>query len=179
MWSNNGKRTMTLPTLIVRLRLFYGSYAPLFVILAFRFEPLRLRIGALVIGALGFASLARLVQRTSRRVGPSPFTITEIGDHGAQVAGYLATYLLPFLVIERPSLGDLAAYASFIGLTGLIYIRSAMTEINPTLYLLRRSIARINTAEGFSGYAILRTTVDVDDTFRAVHLDDRLLLQVG
>lgn len=104
--------------------------------------------------------------------------MSEVRDHGSQVAGYLVTYLLPFLVITDPRGADLIAYALFLGVVGLIFVRSDMAEINPTLYLLRRRVVQVTTEEGFSGFAVVRGTPEIGDTLRAIHLDQGVLVEV-
>jgi hypothetical protein len=69
---------------------------------------------------------------------PSNTTLTITGDAGAEVSGYLAAYLVPFLVVVEPAPGDLVAYAIFLVVAGLIYVRSGLMQINPTVYLMNR-----------------------------------------
>jgi hypothetical protein len=61
------------------------------------------------------------------------------------VSGYLAAYLLPFLTVPEPSATDLVTYAIFVFVAGLIYVRSGLMQINPTVYLLNRRVLRATT----------------------------------
>jgi hypothetical protein len=101
-----------------------------------------------------------------------------VGDHGSQVAGYLATYLLPLLVVPTPSLDDLVAYSLFLIVAGLVYVRSEMVEINPTLYVLGFRVLRVVSVEGFVGYAIVRSGLRAGDTLHAIHVDAGVLVEV-
>jgi hypothetical protein len=177
MVSVNAKRP-TPATTAIRARLFVSSYAPLFLLLALRFEGRTLRLVALLAGLIGVADGARLVLWQPRHVGASPYRLSEVRDHGSQVAGYLVTYLLPFLVITDPRGADLGAYALFLGIVGLIFVRSDMAEINPTLYILRRRVVQVTTEEGFSGFAVVRGAPEPGDILRAIHLDQGILVEV-
>src|ERR1700733_12494773 len=85
----------TLSDIVVEMRFFLCSYALLFAILAIRFTRpwLTCICGAIaIVGVVaGFVTI-----RSHRRVEPEAFKVQKIEDHGGEVAGYLATYLLPF-----------------------------------------------------------------------------------
>ena len=168
----------TATTTVIRVRLFFSSYAPLFLLLALRVEDDMVRLIVLLLGLVGLLDAARLVLWQPGRVGPSPYTISEVADHGSQVAGYLVAYLLPFLAIADPSASDLAAYALFLLIVAVIFVRSDMTEINPALYLLGRRVVQIKTDEGWSGFAVVRGLPEAGDTLRAAHLDQGILVEV-
>ncbi|NIZ93500.1 hypothetical protein [Kineococcus rubinsiae] len=74
--------------------------------------------------------------RQQRHSGDWPVTLTEVRGQGAAVSGYLATYLLPFLSTAPESLGAWGAYAVFFLVAMIVYIRSDLAMVNPTLYLL-------------------------------------------
>jgi len=172
------QRGVTPTTIAIRLRLFGGSYAPLLLMLALRFDGLVLRVAIAAAGVLFLADTARLVLWLPRRVQPSPFIITEVKDHGSQVAGYLASYLLPLLVVPTPTVTDLLAYALFLTVVALVYVRSEMLDINPTLYVLGLRVLEVVTAEGWAGCAIVKSGLAPGDTLHGVHVDNCLLVQV-
>lgn len=159
-------------------RLFASSFAPLFALLALRFQGdlLRSILGALA--AVCFLDTVRLAVVVPRQAGASPFRVTAVTDRGDQVAGYLATYLLPFLAVPNPSATDLAAYGLFLLVAGVVSVRSGLTHINPTLYMLGYHVVRLTTAEGFTGDAIAHTQVAVGEVFKAVHLNSGVLVEV-
>lgn len=74
------------------------------------------------IAALGFLDMAWIVFGVSRRTGADPLRLATVDDAGPEVAGYVATYLLPFLTVAEPDGRDIAAYAIFLAVTGLIYV---------------------------------------------------------
>ncbi len=139
---------------VQRSRLFLGSYAALFVLLAIRFHTGWLEIVCGLLAAIGLLDMIWIVYGVSQRTEAEPIRVAEVSDAGPEVAGYLATYLLPFLTVAEPSTRDIIAYALFLLVTGLIYVRSEMTQINPTLYLLGRRVARVTTTGGWSGFVI-------------------------
>jgi hypothetical protein len=161
-----------------RIRLFASSYAPLFALLALRFEDDWLRVTFGALAAIFFLDTIWIAVLVPRRVGASPHKIDTIADQGGQVAGYLATYLLPFLAVPTPSATDLVAYALFLAVAGVIAVRSDLTQINPTLYLLGYRLVSISTFEGFRGYAVIRSELTHGDVLRANHLGNNLLVEV-
>lgn len=121
---------------VVRVWLFFVSYAPLFLILGLRAWPdwIPLAIGA---GAwFAFTFLAWFALRMQRRQAARPVVITDVQGQGAAVSGYLATYLLPFVSTTPTGWGDWAAYATFFAVALVVYVRSDLALVNPTLYVL-------------------------------------------
>lgn len=154
-----------------RSRLFFGSYALLFLLLALRFEESWLQITCGALSIVGLTDMAWIVFGVSRRTASEPVRLAAIDDAGPAIAGYLATYLLPFLTVPQPSERDLVAYLIFLLVTGLVYVRSEMTQINPTLYVLGRRVVRISTDRGWKGYLVARSAVDVGAVVSAVPLN--------
>jgi hypothetical protein len=141
--------------LVLRSRLFVSSFAPLFVIFAIRFQDRGLQLACAGLAAFGIATLILLL-RAARRIEPDPHRIETVADRGAEVAGYVATYLLPFVTVTEPSTRDVVAYLTFVLVIGVVYVRSEMIQINPVLYLLGYRVWKITTSEGWSGYFIGR-----------------------
>lgn len=164
--------------LVTKVGLFASSYAPLFGMLALRFEETWLRVGLGLAFVVFFAYTIRIAIFVPKHVGASPHTVQAISNEGGQVAGYLATYLLPFLVVPSPSATDLLAYAAFLIIAGVVAVQSDLTHINPTLYLLGYRLIGIKTVEGFDGYAIVRSPLEVNGVLRANHLGEHILVEV-
>jgi hypothetical protein len=143
---------------------FLSSYAPLWVMLGLRFNPLGLRVGLIALGLACGGYVAFLLSRGCAE-RPSNATLTITGDAGAEVSGYLAAYLLPFLTVAEPSLTDLLAYAIFVAVAGIIYVRSGLMQINPTVFLLNRKV--------------LRATIPVQGTTKEVFVISRHDLRVA
>jgi hypothetical protein len=98
---------------VQRSRLFLGSYATLFTLLAIRFEVTWLEVACAVLAAIGYADMIWIVFGITRRTEHEPITPAAVSDAGSDVAGYLATYLLPFLTVAEPGIRDVVAYVLF------------------------------------------------------------------
>jgi hypothetical protein len=160
-----------------RSRLFFGSYALLFSLLALRFQELWLEIACAALATIGFADMAWIVFGVSRRTAAEPIRLAAVEDAGPAIAGYLATYLLPFLTTPQPTDRDLAAYLLFLFVTGLIFVRSEMTQVNPTLYVLGRRVVKITTDRGWEGYVVMRSNVGEGAVIRAVPLNSQIRVE--
>ena len=137
---------------LIRIRLFFVSYVPLWLMLAFRAAPSGhwrwdSRMAAVitfgVLAAYGFIDAIRLI-RGSKRTSPRSFIFGEVNDQGGNAAGYLATYLLPFIGLVPQAWGDWAAYALYLLVAVIVFIRTDLTFVNPTLYILGHRVVSAN-----------------------------------
>src|ERR1035441_5655495 len=99
--------------LVVELALFMSSYAPLFAILAIRFRSSVLIVACATLSVAGFAAGAAVLARF-HRVAAGTWPVRTVEDRGGEVAGYLATYLLPFVTVAEPDIRDVVGYALFL-----------------------------------------------------------------
>jgi hypothetical protein len=161
--------------LIVELALFMSSYAPLFAILAIRFRSTGLVVACSTLSAIGFAAGAAVLIRFSQ-VTSSAWTVRTVEDRGAEVAGYLATYLLPFVTVSEPGARDIVGYVLFLTVVAVIYVRSSLVQINPTLYLFGWRLYAIEVGDGWSGYLLARGPVRQGTDVAAVRMTERLFV---
>jgi hypothetical protein len=131
--------------MLVRLRLFVSSFAPLFVVAAVRFESRNLRVACAVIALLGVATLLMLLRSSTNEVSPRHATPTAIRDLGSDVAAYVASYILPFVAVEEPTALDLVGYGIVLVVLAVVFVNSDLIGVNPVLYLMRY---RVYSAEG-------------------------------
>lgn len=165
---------------------FLSSYSPLWAMFALRFDPIWLRILFVVLFVLGVLVAGFLLAR-GRSDRPSNIAITTTGDGGSEVSGYLAAYLLPFLVIPAPSVLDAAAYLTFLYVAGVIYVGSGLMQINPTVYVLRRRVLRASIpVAGVSGktlekevFVITRLDRRMGERIYAERFSDRVFIDHG
>jgi hypothetical protein len=132
-----------------RVRLFLVSYFPLWVMLALRALPPHnvfhwsSRVLAVVVFALvaiwSFVDGARLISG-ARHTGARTLYFGEVTEQGGNAAGYLATYLLPFLGIVPADIGDWLAYGVYLFVAVVVFVRSDLSLVNPTLFLMRRRV---------------------------------------
>lgn len=175
----------------LRIQLFLISYIPLALIFAIRAIPSSnddrlcswlVPAGFAVLAVLGFALAVRLLQG-GHRVSPVELKVTGIQDEGAQAAGYLATYLFPFIIFDAASWRVWVAYCVYFLVLALVTTRSNLILVNPTLYLLRRRVVRIDfdtkrgvgPADRQSAILICRQLPKVGDPVSVVRLADGYL----
>lgn len=163
---------------VLRCRLFISSYAPLFAMLALRFQSPVLVVSFSAAALIGAGTLI-LMLRAARRIHPQPHEIKAVADEGPEVAGYVATYLLPFLTVPEPSGRELLAYLLFLILVGVVYVRSEMVRINPLLYLLGYRLWEVTTGDGWKGYLISRGRPVVGTVVLASRLLNTVAFQRG
>lgn len=134
----------------MRLRLLVSSYVPLFVLLAIRFDSVVLRVACLLIALVG-ALFARSIVLAQDSEEPQPMYVAVARNEGAQVAAYLATYLLPFLTVGEPGVQDIIAYSAFLVMVGAVLIQTDFLQVNPLLALsgLHLYHARNDQWQGF------------------------------
>jgi hypothetical protein len=161
--------------LSVELSLFLCSYAPLFAILAIRFRPTWLIVACGVLAGLGLAAGAAVLVRF-RSVTAGGWVARTVEDRGGEVAGYLATYLLPFVTVAEPSVRDVIGYVVFLVIVAVIYVRSSLVQINPTLYLFGWRLYAIEIGDGWSGYLLIRAPVRRGEKLAAARMTERLFV---
>lgn len=143
-------RAYPITAFVIRARLFLSSYAPLFAIFAARAAPGTAAtnqptwpfVVALIISAVGFADAWWLIRGANRRNGIRVVP-NHVQEQGAAVAGYLPTYLLPFIGSAPSTVGAWIGYGIYILVLFVVFLSSDFALVNPTLYLLGRRIARV------------------------------------
>lgn len=159
--------------------MFLSSYAPLLLILAIRFEGFSLRIicvSLAVIGIVGLFVLMRFQHDAPEQRGRH--TLIEARQAGEGASSYLAGYLLPFVIVDRPSMTDLAAYVGFFVVAYFITTRTRIVQVNPTLFLFGYSIYSITDTNGSERYLISRTkeTITKNSTVLVSRMTNDVLL---
>jgi hypothetical protein len=163
---------------LARLGMFLSSYAPLFAILAVRFTRPELVIGCASLSLIGIAAAVWIIA-TERAKGAAAFTVANVEDKGAEVAGYIATYLLPFVTVAEPSNADVVGYLIFLAVAAVVYVQSDMLQINPIFYVLGRRVVRITTTTEWQAYLITRRRPLKNETIQATTLATGVLVRAG
>lgn len=158
-----------------RLLMFWSSYAPLFLLLAIRFDDDVLRgiCSGLFVG--GISALLSVVWKRGNRLAADPYEVATVGDEGAAVAAYLASYILPFATVSTPSGSDIAAYVVFLAMLAVVYVRTPLSQVNPLLYMVGYRVFALRTTSGFDGYIISRREPIIGDRLHAVSLTGTVL----
>lgn len=155
--------------------LFFSSYAPLFGLLAIRFEQPLLWIPCAALAALGVGALWFLLHLDARQ-SLGPHVLASAQDAGPEAASYLASYLLPFLTVATPTPRDVVAYVGFLLVAASIYLRSSVVQVNPLLYLLRYRVLSVTDDQGLRAYMITRRAVTSGSTVLATRFRDEVLI---
>jgi hypothetical protein len=153
-----------------RVRMFLISYAPLFGILAIRFDGLGLRVACLALMVLGLADFGQMSIRVPERANDYQVTITSVEDTGGEVGGYLASYLLPFVTVASPSLRDIIGYSVYLLVALVIYIRSDLIRINPTFYLFGYRVLKVEYGQTGRQYLITRWEPPLNEPISVVDI---------
>jgi hypothetical protein len=139
---------------LLRGRLLFSSYAPLNAILFARIDGgERFVFAALAI--VGLLDASRLTWLAGR-VAQAPRIFVDVRDAGAEVAGYLATYLLPFLAAPHATTSDVWAYGIYAIVVIVITLRSNLGAVNPTIYLLGWRVVTVTLQDGRERFLICR-----------------------
>jgi hypothetical protein len=140
-----------------RARVLLSSYAALNFILVARLSHWgTLRWICLGLGVLGVVDALRLTLLAKTRGGDEKVFV-EVRDSGSEIAGYLATYLLPLLAAPNPDMGEIVGYAIYGLLIIVITLRSDLAHVNPTLYALGWKIVSVRTSAGHEQFLVCRT----------------------
>ncbi len=140
-----------------RARVLLSSYAALNFILVARLGHWgALRWLCLGLGVLGVVDAFRLTLLANTRGGDEKVFI-EVRDSGPEIAGYLATYLLPLLAAPNPGTGEIVGYAIYGALIIVITLRSDLAHVNPTLYALGWKIVSVRMSNGREKFLVCRT----------------------
>ena len=153
---------------LLRARLLFSSYAPLNLILYARIDG-GVRYGFLALGITGFLDANRLTWLAGR-IAAAPRFFTAVRDSGAEVAGYLATYLLPFLAAPHLDTGDIWAYGIYAVVVIVITLRSDLAHINPAIYVLGWKVVTVTLQDGRERYLVCRRSPAPGDRTRVSEL---------
>lgn len=158
--------------------LAFSSYCPLFALLAIRVEPFWLRLTLIALAVLSLGALL-LIFRLDSKSTPVHRTIDTIKQPGAEAGGYLASYLLPFVISPDPSLPDLIAYGLFLVIAGVVTASTGAIQVNPLIYLTRRRIVRMTDANGSNELAIIRGNLVKGDAIKVTLLQGDVVVMRG
>ena len=176
-----------MPRLWVQITLFLSSYLPLFALVGIRSAGRSDSIARLCAILAGLAVIGTgLFLYGSYRRNTITVKIVEVDSRDADVAAYAATYLLPFVTVFTGAWQDVVSLGGFIAVLGVIYVRSRLIYVNPTLSLLGFHLARvIYTTPGaqdedrprWPRYVLARKqTVAASSTIRAHEVSPDLLV---
>ena len=161
--------------MLARPALFLSSYAPLFLMLALRFELQWLSwacVGLCIAGVCALVCFFK-ANRSSRIAELG--RVQSVSNAGASASAYLAGYLLPFVTVGTPTALDLVAYAIFFIVAYFVNAKTGLLQVNPLVFMMpHRSIQSI-TFDGGKVYLVVaygRVRVGDEIRLQAVGDDD-------
>jgi hypothetical protein len=122
-------------TRLLGTRLFTISYVPLWAIFAVRSSALTGRAVFTLLAVWGLVDAFRIISAGLRRSSRT-IAFDDISDKSADVSGYLATYLLPFIAGPPSDFSGWVAYAIYFLVAWTVFVPSRLGLVNPTLYVL-------------------------------------------
>jgi hypothetical protein len=174
-----------MPRLWVNTTLFLNSYLPLFALIGIRSIDRSCTIARMcaVLAGLAIGGTALFLYAAYRR-NTITVEVVEVESRDTDVAAYAATYLLPFVTVFTGKWQDVASLAGFIAVLGVIYVRSRLIYINPTLALLGFQLSRViyrspgvTTETRWPRYVLARRhVIRPNDTIKAHEVSPDLLV---
>ena len=168
--------------------LFLSSYSPAFLILAVRSidRSCTLFVISLTL-ALGGGGLFIAFVRFAKRGGPYNAVVLDVEPHDADLAAYVATYLLPFVVVFGARVQDVVALGLFLFFIGILWVNSGMLYLNPLLalrgyhvYVVRLATVGDPGATTGRGFLVSKERdLRVDSTVRVDTIATNVLLDIS
>ncbi len=156
------------------LCLLLSAFSPLFLIGAVRAQDEKLMFTLLGIGVVFTASLLLPILGAQSRAARS-FHITGAESASGEVAAYVATYILPLLLVDDRNVRDFIAYALLLTLIGLIFVRGRLLHYNPWIFVFGRRIYSVRVANKHY-YLITDTEPRAEQDINAKLFADRFML---
>ncbi len=126
-----------MPNRMFAFALFLSSYAPAFFILAVRCFG---RSEVMFWAAIALLGLALLAYATFLEViprgGKFRARVIDVDPHDGELAAYVATYLLPFVMVFDAGVQDAVAFTLFFFFIGIVWVGAGLYYLNPLLTLV-------------------------------------------
>lgn len=154
--------------------LLLSAFSPLFLIGAVRAEDPTLMWWLIGLGVVFTAMLLIPVLGANMRA-QRDFRIAKVENASGEVAAYVATYILPLLIVGDKHPRDFAAYGLCLALVGLIFIRGHLLHYNPWIFVYRRQIFSVYVGQS-RYYLIADKEPRAGDDIKAKLFGGRFLL---
>lgn len=168
-----------MPTIPVRIVLFFSSYAPLFLIVAMRGwqDSHCLAIGLGVVSVVAVLVLFVFL-RTARKLEADRIKVDSVASRDGDAMSYIVTYLLPFLAVKLNDMTDIGSLGMVLLVIAILYVNSNMIYTNPVLNIAGYHVFEIHDADGkttalICKRAYIRTGSEID----VISLGDYVLLE--
>lgn len=125
------------PNSFFAFALFLSSYSPAFLILAIRaFDRCWALFWSFLALAILSAGLLLLYLKLARKGAPYSGTLHDVEPRDSDLSAYVATYLLPFLLVFGAGAQDVVALGVFLLFIGVLWVSSALVYLNPLLLVV-------------------------------------------
>ena len=157
--------------------LFLSSYSPLPILLAVRLYGLH-DCGAPWLVVLLVGMMLPLVHVLSdvRFVTGRDFRVTRVNGAAGEVTGYIASYILPLIVIGKLIWTDYIAYGLFIIIVGIVMTRGELLHINPWVYLFGWRLYNVSIDDDDRYYLLSKREPRINSIIHAKKIRNRLLI---
>jgi hypothetical protein len=168
-----------LARLYVGWSLFLGAYAPLAIVFAMRLlaKSRPVKAEACVVIAVLLALNLFLLLRYAR-TAPQDYVADEVESGTGELAAYVATYILPFVMVGDVTNWDLIAYGTVLGCIGIVSIRGEALHLNPLLALRGYRLYTITTPKRRRWLVLSLNRIHKGDRLEASTIAHRLLLVI-
>jgi hypothetical protein len=167
---------MNLPARVV---LFASSYAPLggLYFLLYVGTNNQIALASLGIAVLSTIALWLLLRWWKRDGDPTCDAVLEYQKPGAEVMGYIASYLLPFLGFSLDSRRHIAVLGAYLVILGYLYVTTDMIRVNPTLSLLGYGVYDAKLQEYGATWLLARGRIRRGSLIPVVAVGGNLMVQ--
>jgi hypothetical protein len=174
-----GERTV-MPTIYMRMLLFFSSYFPLFLILGILFASKNwiLTVAIICLGSLTLFELWRYLHDRRRRMQHSFSKILDYSRRDSEAMSYIASYVVPFATFSLDVISQALALAVFVIVLMVLYVNSNMIYINPMLNLVGYHLYEIEIEHSsHSHYYLARKRLARGEIIHYVRISDEVLLE--
>lgn len=169
-----------MPTIYMRVLLFFSSYFPLLVIIGILFAT-KNWIVTLVIITFGLLAVLELWRYLHDRQRNQQHSFTKILDYhrrDSEAMSYIASYVVPFASFALDTLPQILALAIFIMVLLVLYVNSNMIYINPMLNLVGYHLYEIEIEHSsHSHYYLARKRLARGEIIHFVRISDEVLFE--
>jgi hypothetical protein len=133
----------------VKALLFLSSYIPLYVIVIVRnYSNQEVLVFFIILILATGGALVFTLWGVARPAGEY-LKMDRVEDISSVNLGYFAAYVIPFLATDFASISDVISFCILLAIIGVMYMKSDLVYMNPTLALL--------------GFNIYKISIDKDD----------------
>lgn len=143
--------------------MFVSSYSPLFVVLAIQAHDWQITVGLLAVAAMGVLGLEAIL-REARKTSPEVLEASSVESRSAEIAAYLASYLIGFVTNGLTNWRDASALGIYLIVLAIVYARTGLIYINPILAL--RGYRLVSATAGSGQDAVSVVIITKNDSVR-------------